>query len=67
MIKVMVNGKACELARACSVMQMLQTLGFDAEEVAIAVNGEVIHKCDYGSHGVAAEDRLDIVVPMQGG
>ncbi|MCS6770196.1 MAG: sulfur carrier protein ThiS [Candidatus Caldarchaeum sp.] len=52
-----------------TVHELLQTRGIDPERhgVAVAVNGEVVHRKAWKTHVIKPEDRVEIVTAVAGG
>ena len=67
MIVVSVNNEKKELASEMNVAELLQSLGFIAEKVAVAINTEFVPRSAYGREVVKNNDRIDILAPVQGG
>ncbi len=66
-MNIQLNGKTCELQDQLKIDQALLLLGYDPSLVAVAVNGIIVPKREYGTVVLADQDRLDVVMPMQGG
>lgn len=67
MIQLQVNGECCELPGPLSVAQALAAWGYSGEQIAVAVNGDFVPRSTYAEHQLTADDRVDIVAPIQGG
>ncbi len=67
MMTLSVNGEEKILALNSVIADALQQWGYQCEEIAVAVNNEFIPRSHYQQHQLAADDRVDIVAPMQGG
>jgi len=65
-IQVICNGEARELPGGRTLAELLPTLT-SACEFAVAVNEEFVPKSAYGVVRLAAGDRIELVVPMEGG
>lgn len=63
---VTVNGQPHETA-ATSLQDLLQELGYGERKVATAVNGDFVRATLRAETTIASGDRIDVVVPMQGG
>lgn len=64
---ITLNGRPSELRESC-LGALLQRLGHaEAKGIAVALNDEVIPKSQWSATPVAAGDRLEIVVAVQGG
>ena len=66
-MKIIVNGKAQEVADGLSVEGLLTHLGVTREYTAVAVNREVTPKHQYARSVLRDGDRVEIVRPMGGG
>ncbi len=66
-MKIIVNGKAQEVADGLSVEGLLTHLGVTREYTAVAVNREVTPKSAYSATRLHEGDRVEIVRPMGGG
>ena len=67
MIRLMVNGKCTELVAPIALSKFMQSLGIRSQFVAVAYNGEVIDKKDFGRIVLYEGDVLEIVRPVGGG
>lgn len=65
---ITVNGEPRPHA-AGTLESLLRSLGYDPGRhgVAVAVNGEVVARSEWGTHTVRAGDRVEIVGAVQGG
>ena len=66
-MRIVVNGKAMEVAESLSVDGLLAHLGVKREFTAVAVNREVAPRSAYASTRLSEGDRVEIVRPMGGG
>ncbi len=67
MLTCTVNGEARTLPEPLTVAQLLQRLGYDRRRVAVEVNGTVIPAARHDAHGLARDDRVEIVTLVGGG
>lgn len=67
MITITVNGKPRELTDAMSVTALLQTLEVNPQQVAVAVNGEVVPRATWDETTVRDRDSVEIVRAVGGG
>ena len=60
---------AITVSAAQSVAALLRDQGVDpaARHLAVAVNGAVVRRADWGSHELRSGDTVEIVRPFQGG
>ncbi len=68
MTALRVNGEAAEIA-ATTVAELLAARGIDpgARFLAVAVNGAVIRRAQWGAAPLSSGDEVEIVRPLQGG
>ena len=66
-MEVYVNGEQRELADALSVGELLETLGFADQRIAVEVNEEIVPRSQYTDHRLRAGDRVEIVRAIGGG
>ena len=67
MIAVTVNGKPLQLESSVSLEQFLDERNVNTKFVAVAYNGNVLQKEDYGGIVLNEGDVLEIVQPVGGG
>ena len=67
MITVSVNNQRATLPSPCSVADVLARLGYQGQKVAVAVNDSFVARSEYATHQLQGDDRVDVVVPVQGG
>jgi sulfur carrier protein len=65
-IAILVNGERTETG-AVSLGELLAQLGFDQNQVATALNGDFVPRQARSETGLAADDKVEIVAPRQGG
>ncbi len=63
---LIVNGERVD-SSATMLTELITELGYDTAPVATAVNGGFVSLAARGSVHLAAEDRIEIVAPRQGG
>ena len=66
-MKITVNGKPHELDGDGNVVALLRSLKVKAEQVAVAINGEVVRRGDWPETSVQAGDTVEIVRAVGGG
>jgi len=66
-ISVTLNGKPRQLDGETPLPELLRSLDIDARRVAVAINGEVIPKRQYGETAVHDADMIEIVRMVGGG
>ncbi|MFN2488173.1 MAG: sulfur carrier protein ThiS [Actinomycetota bacterium] len=64
-----VNGERREVERAATIADLIADLGHDARGtgVAIALNGEVVRRAEWGSTALHEQDRVEVLGAAQGG
>lgn len=65
-MKLIVNGEPQDIA-AATLSELLALMDYEADWLATAVNGELIHREDRFDHSLNDNDRIEILSPMQGG
>ena len=71
-MNITINGQAFDISNLTSqdVNQAL-TLFLSSEQLkqtfAVALNGDFVSRNDYASTAIKADDKLDVVFPIQGG
>lgn len=66
-LSISLNGQPRELPAPWRIADLVADLGFTGKRVAVEVNGEIVPKSRYGSTGLAADDRVEIVIAVGGG
>ncbi|MFT6790963.1 MAG: sulfur carrier protein [Cellvibrionaceae bacterium] len=67
MIQVTVNGKAKELQAPLNLQEAIVEWEIGHEKFAVAVNNQFVAKPDYANIHLRHGDRVEILIPMQGG
>ena len=69
MLEITVNGERRFFRRSMTVLELLKEIGVEIREVglAVAVNGEVVPKSEYGKRSLKDGDRVEIVQLVGGG
>ena len=67
MIEVTVNGEKIVLENPVSLMEYLESLSINTNHVAVAYNGEVLHREKYVNVIFKHLDRIEIVRAVGGG
>ncbi|HZT66900.1 MAG TPA: sulfur carrier protein ThiS [Acidimicrobiales bacterium] len=62
-----VNGESVELIPGTTVADIVGTLTGGGRGVAVARNGEVVPRSEWGTTVVKAEDRIEVLTAAQGG
>jgi sulfur carrier protein len=66
-ITLTVNGKVREMSEPTALEQFLRDHGVDAKFVAVAYNGTVLRKEEFGQITLGEGDIVEIVRPVGGG
>jgi thiamine biosynthesis protein ThiS len=66
-MNITLNGKPHEIDGERTVVSLLESLKVKAEQVAVAINGEVVRKVDWQQTGVRPGDSVEIVRAVGGG
>ncbi len=66
-MKIQVNGAPQNVAGDCTVRGLLLVLGVDGEGVAVALNGSVLRRGDWGQTALGDGDAVEIVRAVGGG
>jgi len=66
---IVINGKQCDLRAGETVASILGRLDLprDARGVAVAVDGEVVPRAQWGSFALGEHARVEVLTAMQGG
>ncbi len=67
MITITLNGKTKDLQAAVTVSALLELLGANPQQVAVAVNGEVVPRREWAAATVRDGDSVEIVRAVGGG
>ena len=65
-LAVLVNGERTETG-AASLGELVAQLGFSEDQVATARNGDFVPRSARAATRLAADDKIEIVAPRQGG
>ena len=65
-IAILVNGERRETG-AASLGELVAQLGFSEDQVATALNGDFVPRLARAATRLAADDKVEIVAPRQGG
>lgn len=61
------NGVEKKISSSYSIMDLLSSLNIETENIAIAINNEVIAKSDFKNYKIQSEDWVEIIQPLAGG
>lgn len=62
-----INGEQIELGSSGTLDELIVSLGYQKERIAVELNGKIIPKKDYPSTTVSNKDSLEIVNFVGGG
>jgi sulfur carrier protein len=66
-IAITLNGKAREIEAPENITAMLEAMNVNPKQVAVAVNGEVVRRVEWGKVTVREGDAVEIVRAVGGG
>ena len=67
MITVTLNGKAREFDGSATVIEFLRALDINPQQVAVAVNGEVVPRSRWAEAAISDGDTVEVVRAVGGG
>ncbi|MFT6389628.1 MAG: sulfur carrier protein [Cellvibrionaceae bacterium] len=67
MVKVTLNGEEKEIDKPTSLEDAITSWSLGSQSFAVAVNEQFIPKGYYASTQLQENDRVELLVPMQGG
>ena len=67
MISVTLNGKPRDLEGATSIAEFLRALDINPQQVAVAVNGEVVPRSRWAEAAIQDGDAVEVVRAVGGG
>lgn len=67
LISVILNGRPREIDRTDSVIEFLLALNVNPQQVAVAINGEVVPRSTWADVQVAEGDAVEVVRAVGGG
>jgi sulfur carrier protein len=66
-IQIQLNGEPASIPVQSSVQDVLKSLQFPSDRVAVVINGEIIRKADHGQRMILSGDTVDIITMVGGG
>lgn len=66
-MKILVNGSDREVAKACSIADLLRELQIDQKYVAVERNLKLVCREEHATEQLAEGDRLEVVTLVGGG
>ena len=67
MLCVYLNEKACPIEPNQSLLDLLQHHNHLSQHFAVAINNQFVPRIAYSKTELVPGDRIDMIVPMQGG
>ncbi len=67
MIEIIVNGEKKSLKKESNIKEMVETLGYEHNSFAVAINGTFVSLKEYKKTEIKSGDTIDILAPMVGG
>lgn len=67
MATVTLNGKTVQVRLPCTLGQLLAQFGWRPTQVVVEHNGQVVPRTKAAAVGLAAGDRLEVIMPVAGG
>ena len=64
---IVVNGESREMDEGSTVLDLVQSMGLEAERVVAERNGEILGRDGFGACALAEGDRLELVRFVGGG
>lgn len=64
---IVLNGEPHDAPEACSVLELLQSLGIEPGRVAVELDGAIVRKPAWGETRLAAGARVEVVHFVGGG
>ena len=66
-MQIVLNGEPADVEDGVSINDLLQTLGFEGQRLAVEVNQEVIPRGEHISFILSAQDTVEIIHAVGGG
>ena len=66
-MQIILNGQARELPEGSTLAQALSSFGFEASEVAVAIDTAFVPRSQYASRVLMEGEQLEVLAPVQGG
>ena len=67
LVHLIVNGDPRTIPSGCTVAELIDTLGLQTRQIAIAVNRDLVPRSAFATHRLAADDRVEILEAVGGG
>jgi sulfur carrier protein len=66
-MNIVLNGNTTPIEPSAKVLDLLESLSLADKRVAVEINGEIVPRSQHGERGLAAGDRVEVVVAVGGG
>ena len=66
-MEIIVNGEYRQVAEACTVAELLDSLSLSGKRLAFEVNLEIVPRSAYHDHRLVEGDKIEIVQAIGGG
>ena len=66
-MEIFLNGEVRQFPAPLTVAALVEILGYTGKRVAVECNGEIVPRSRHADFGLAAGDRVEIVVAVGGG
>ncbi|AUS78501.1 thiamine biosynthesis protein ThiS [Actinoalloteichus sp. AHMU CJ021] len=67
MMRVLINGRAHELAESCTVAGAVAAAGVPARGTAVALDGQLVPRAEWTRTELTPGARLEVLTAVQGG
>lgn len=66
-MNIIINGEARDFDDIKTVSDLLRTLGYENQRLAVELNGDIVPKSQHGTTEIKNGDKLELVVAVGGG
>ena len=66
-MNILLNGKPARFPSEITISELLAKLDWDARQVAVAVNGEVVPRLRFPKTALGSGDAVEVLSPAAGG
>lgn len=66
-ISIYFNGHKKDIPHSSTIQDLLLQLDISPENIAIAINNDVISKSNYSEYKIQSEDWIEMIQPLAGG
>ncbi|MGB5733945.1 MAG: sulfur carrier protein ThiS [Thiohalocapsa sp.] len=66
-MQITVNGNPTDIPPKLSMAELIERLDLSGKRLAVEVNQELVPRSQFGSHRLAANDRVEIIHAVGGG